>query len=86
MKGLFFMNKRTKQDLDPYKSTPQVFQRKVTPTKHYKGCRECGDNNNGFCLYYNQWCYMCSHNCNPKDDGHIYQYKDKRGKRHIIRY
>lgn len=80
------MNQRTKNDLNPYVATKQIFKRKVPKTKHYKGCKKCSKNDNGFCLTYNQWCYMCSHNCNPKDSGHIYKYKDKYGKWHYIHY
>lgn len=80
------MTEQHKKDLDPYVATKQVFQKRVKKTKHYRRCKKCKKNEKGFYREFNQWCYMCSQNCNPKDHGKTYSYKDKFDKWHVIRY
>ena len=80
------MKERTRKDLDPYKSTKQCFSKNRKTTKPYKGCLECGDNDNGYCLYYNKWCSLCSYQCDPKGQANLYHYKDTYGKWHHIKY
>lgn len=80
------MKERTKKDLDPNKATHQTFKKRVKRTKTYKGCLECSDNEQGFCKKFNQWCYMCSYHCDPKQKDKVYTYKDKYGKKHHTKY
>lgn len=71
---------------NPYVVHKHYFKKRVQHTKHFDGCITCCDNDDGFCRKHNQWCYMCSHNCNPNDMGHTYSYKQKHGKWKHIKY
>lgn len=79
------MTKQHELDLDPYVATSQVFQKKILKTKHFKTCKRCKKNREGFCTKYGRWCYACTQNC-FRSDKRYYSYKDTYGKWHVIKY
>ena len=63
----------------------QVFDKNKGYSNNKKNpCKNCENNENGFCSKYKKWCNLASVNCGGKSK--TYVYKDKKHKRHIIKY